>query len=404
MKIGEHYQILSELGAGGMGIVYLGVDESLEREVAIKKLRSEFSRSADVAERFRKEAVIQARLNHPNLAHLYNFFKDGDAFYIAMEYVEGTPLSQFVPLPWKHALWFYLQVLEGLEYAHSEGVLHRDVKPDNIMIGPKGDVKVMDFGIAHVLGTTRQTREKSIVGTIEYIPPEQIEGKEISQRSDIYSLGVMLFEVIAGRLPFTSENEFEMLKHHLDTPPPKLTSLVKDAPAFLDKAIARAMEKNPQDRFQTCGEFAEFIKQSAPDVASASADAFPHQVRSHEVERCVYRIDSLIKGGQFDIANRALTRALANYPGQPQISQIASSLREAERNRNDAKSMAEKAAYIQKVLSQVLDLEKKGSATEAIKAVEDALTKYPKVPAFQIAAALLKNPPQVATPVSPAAE
>jgi serine/threonine protein kinase len=391
MKVGEHFQILAELGAGGMGIVYQGVDESLEREVAIKKLRSEFSRSADVAERFRKEAVIQARLNHPNLAHLYSFFKDGDSFYIAMEFVEGTPLSRFTPLPWKHALWIFLQVLEGLEYAHSEGVLHRDVKPDNIMIGPRGEVKVMDFGIAHVLGSTRQTRDKSIVGTLEYMPPEQIEGKEIGAWSDIYSLGIMLFEIVSGRLPFTADGEFEMLKHHLETPPPKLSEFVPDAPAFLETALARAMKKNPKERFPSCRAFADFIKQAAPEVALATADSFPHQVRAHEVERCVSRIEALLNGGRLGIAARAVGRARVEYPDQPQIQRMETRLRDAEQAAKKGAGNAEKTEYIRRVLTQLREFEREGAMAPALKMSNEAVDRYPEVQAFQIASAIFKK-------------
>ena len=175
MIVGQQYKILSELGAGGMGIVYHGVDIMLEREVAIKKLRSEFSRTPDIAERFRREAKIQARLNHPNIAHLYSFFKDGDSFYIVMEFVDGTPFSRLTRMEWRQALVVFLEILEGLDYAHSLGVLHRDLKPDNIMAGPRGEVKIMDFGIAHVLGSVRQTQEQSLVGTLGYVCPEPLD-------------------------------------------------------------------------------------------------------------------------------------------------------------------------------------------------------------------------------------
>src|SRR5262249_45980142 len=153
--------------------------------------------------------------------------------------VEGVPLSRLTPLGWEHAVAIFLQVLEGLESAHSQGVLHRDVKPDNIMIGPRGDVKVMDFGIAHVLGSTRHTRDHSIIGTLDYISPEQISGKEIGPWSDIYSLGCMLFEMIAGRPPFVAEVEFALLHHHLETQAPSLSSVSAAVPGFLDDAVAR---------------------------------------------------------------------------------------------------------------------------------------------------------------------
>lgn len=277
MIVGQQYKILSELGAGGMGIVYQGVDVMLEREVAIKKLRSEFSRSGDVADRFRREAKIQASLNHPNLAHLYSFFKEGDSFYIVMEFVQGVPLSRLCPMSWQRALPLFRQVLDGLQYAHSLDVLHRDIKPDNIMVSPRGEVKVMDFGIAHVLGSVRHTRDKSIVGTLEYVPPEQIAGQQLSPRSDIYSLGILLFELISGRLPFEAAGEFELLRNHLETPPPRLSSVVPEVPAFLDQAIDRAMSKSPEDRFPSCGAMAEFLRKGAPEIFFAPPESWSRQ-------------------------------------------------------------------------------------------------------------------------------
>ena len=156
--------------------------------------------------------------------------------------------------------WFYFSIsLEGLEYAHSMGVLHRDLKPDNVMAGPRGEVKIMDFGIAHVLGSVRQTREQSIVGTLQYICPELINSKEISARSDIYSLGILLFEMVSGKLPFAAENDFALLHQHLEKEPPLLSTVAPDVPSFLDDAIFKAMlHKAPEDRFASCREMADF--------------------------------------------------------------------------------------------------------------------------------------------------
>lgn len=198
MMIGNQYKIVSELGSGGMGVVYQAVDVLLEREVAIKKLRSEFSRSPDVAQRFLREAKIQARLNHSNITQLYTCLQQSDTFYIVMEFVAGTPLNRLIPLPYERLLPLALQTLDSLEYAHSMGVLHRDIKPDNLMVTPGGVLKIMDFGIAHVLGMSRQTREKTIMGTLEYISPERITGKDPDRRSDIYVLGAVLFEALTG--------------------------------------------------------------------------------------------------------------------------------------------------------------------------------------------------------------
>src|SRR5258708_13746116 len=143
--LGNQYRIVSELGAGGMGVVYQAVDVMLEREVAIKKLRNEFTSTPEVAERFRREAKIQARLNHPNIAHLYSFFKDGEAFYMVMEFVSGTRLRSLLPMPWDRCLNPFLQILDSLEYAHSLGVLHRDLTPDNVMVTAPGPGQIIHF-------------------------------------------------------------------------------------------------------------------------------------------------------------------------------------------------------------------------------------------------------------------
>jgi serine/threonine-protein kinase len=353
-----------------MGIVYHGVDVMLEREVAIKKLRSEFSRTPDIAERFRREAKIQARLNHPNIAHLYSFFKDGDSFYIVMEFVDGTPFSKLLPMPWPQALVMFLEILEGLEYAHSLGVLHRDLKPDNIMAGPRGEVKIMDFGIAHVLGSVRQTREQSLVGTLQYVCPELINSKEISARSDIYSLGILLFEIVSGKLPFTAENDFALLHQHMEMEPPLLSTVAPDVPSFLDDAIFKAMRKAPDDRFSSCREMAEFLRTHAPDL--------PPKAIYADVNRSIRRIDSLLDGGEVDLAEMVMRET---HPGA-----------ESEAKVNAAKNAAAgahqqqgKNAYLRETLSKLRALEVSGDLAAAQTLAREALDRYPRVTAFQIA-------------------
>ena len=389
MIIGEQYKILAELGAGGMGIVYQAVDTMLEREVAIKKLRTEFTHSADVAERFRREAKIQARLNHPNLAHLYSFFKEDEVFYIVMEFVSGTPLSRLVPMPWQRALPIFGRVLEGLEYAHSLGVLHRDIKPDNIMVGAQGQVKLMDFGIAHVLGSSRQTRDKSIVGTLEYISPEQILGKEIGPWSDVYALGGLLFELIAGRLAFEVESEFALLHHHLEVVPPPLSSVAPPGvPAFLDEAVAKALAKVPADRFTSCKAMADFLRNGAPEVFTA-ANSAPHAIREDEVERSVRRIEALMNGGELDLAGRVLRQVTEDFPGQAKLTACAARLEEFRQVRSGAVKADQKSAYLSDILTKVGAMG--DNATGALKLVEAALEKYPRVPALLIAQASLRQ-------------
>jgi serine/threonine-protein kinase len=390
MMIGQ-YRMLAELGAGGMGIVYHGVDTLLELEVAVKKLRSEFARGGDVAERFRREAKIQARLNHPNLARLYTFFKEEDAFYIVMEFVDGAPLGSLLPLHWTQVLPIYLQVLDALQFAHSQGVLHRDVKPDNIMVSPRGEVKVMDFGISHVLGQARQTREKTIVGTLEYIPPEQISGKEIGPWSDIYSLGALLYETMTARPPFETESEFALLQMHLDAPPPDLNEAVPDAPPFLAYAIRTAMAKDPQQRFASCQAMADFLRQSAPHAVTPTGQL--RHVTEAEVERSVRRMDSLLSGGEIDLAALVAGRAALDYPGHPRIAQSSAKVERARAARAQGARSEEKMAFLDATLKQLAEMEQAGDIRGAILAADAALEKFPRLPALQIAAVHLRGKP-----------
>jgi serine/threonine protein kinase len=368
--VGQQYKILSELGSGGMGIVYHGVDVMLEREVAIKKLRSEFSRTADIAERFRREAKIQARLNHPNIAHLYSFFKDGDSFYIVMEFVDGTPFSKLLPMPWPQAVVMFLEILEGLEYAHSLGVLHRDLKPDNIMAGPRGEVKIMDFGIAHVLGSVRQTREQSLVGTLQYVCPELINSKEIGPRSDIYSLGILLFEIVSGKLPFAAENDFALLHQHLEVEPPLLSTVAPGVPAFLDEAIFKAMRKVPEDRFASCREMSDFLSAHAPDL--------PPKAIYADVNRSIRRIDSLLDGGEVELAAMVVNQT------NPGIA-IEGKVNAARNAAAGAQQQQGKHAYLRETLGKLAAFEAAGNREAAQELAREALDRYPRVTAFQIA-------------------
>src|SRR5215470_2034242 len=212
-----NYKILAQIGEGGMGAVYRGVDLMLEREVAIKVLRPELARQPQIVERFRAEAVTLAKLNHTNIATLHSFFRQGDDFFMVMEFVRGETLDSVLRrcggMTCEVAVPLFCQALEGIDHAHRLGIIHRDIKPANMMLttGPSvpgavatGIIKVMDFGIARVLGTARMTRQGNIIGTIEYMSPEAIQGQEVDLRTDIYSLGILLYELLTGRLPFDS--------------------------------------------------------------------------------------------------------------------------------------------------------------------------------------------------------
>lgn len=262
-QIVGNYKIEEKLGEGGMGAVYKGVDTMLDREVAIKALRPELASQTSVVERFRTEAVTLAKLNHPNIATLYSMFRQGDELYMVLEFVRGETLDSIMQkrgaLPAEEAIPVFCQVLDGIDHAHELGIVHRDIKPANMMLTEKGTLKVLDFGIARLLGSARMTRAGNIIGTLEYMAPEQVRGLETDGRSDIYALGMMLYEVLTGRLPFQTENEFELMKAQTEmmpTPPREINPAIPEA---VEAAILKAIQKNPNDRFQTGGDFRETL-------------------------------------------------------------------------------------------------------------------------------------------------
>ena len=265
-----NYRIVRELGAGGMGAVYEGVDVMVERRVAIKVLRAEIASNPELIERFRVEATTLAKLNHPGTALLYNFFREGVEYFMVMEFVPGRTLEAILrdsgKLPPDWAARILGQALDGMAHAHRMGVLHRDIKPANIMVTGEGVVKVTDFGIARMLNAARMTREGRIIGTLEYIAPERIKGEEADIRSDLYSAGVVLFETLSGRLPFVSETDFGLMQAHLNQPPPQLSALGVAIPPALEAVLLKALAKTPAERFQTAEEFRAALAAATPSA------------------------------------------------------------------------------------------------------------------------------------------
>jgi serine/threonine protein kinase len=265
-KVVGSYKITEKIGEGGMGSVFKGIDTMLEREVAIKMLRPDFTRDAEIAERFRAEAVTLAKLNHSNIATLHNFFRHEEDYFMVMEFVRGETLESLIKkhgaLAPERAIFLFGLALEGIGHAHTMSIIHRDIKPANMMFTEKGSLKVMDFGIARVLGTTRMTRQGTIIGTVDYMAPEQIKGQDSDSRTDIYSLGILLYEMVTGRVPFASDSEYGLMMAQINEAPPPPRTIVPQIPLHLEQAIMRALAKNPDARFQTVGEFRMALESS----------------------------------------------------------------------------------------------------------------------------------------------
>ena len=248
-----HYKVLEKLGEGGMGVVYRAEDTTLKRMVALKFLPHHLTSNESEQARFIQEAQAASALNHPNVCVVYGLGREGDQQYIAMEFVEGKTLREKITagsLSVKDALAYALQIGEALAEAHARGIVHRDVKAENIMVTAKNQIKVMDFGLAKLKGSMKLTRTSSTVGTLAYMAPEQIQGGEVDARSDIFSFGIVLFEMLTGHTPFRGEHEAAMMYSILNEQPQLLAQYRNDCPPDLDRIILRALEKDPEDRYQ----------------------------------------------------------------------------------------------------------------------------------------------------------
>jgi len=253
------YRIVDKLGRGGMGTVYKAVDQTLDREVAIKVLNPDLT-DADVLKRFRAEAVTLARLNHPGIATIFELHhQQDDELLMVMEFVRGETFhdlsDRLGPLAPAQAAHLCMQVLDALGHAHRGGVVHRDLKPANLMMTDSGAVKVMDFGIARVLGTEHFTHGGFMMGTPAYMAPEQVLGREIDGRADLYSVGVVLYRLLTGQLPFKADTAISMVQMQISEAPTPIVTFRPDLPAWCTAIVDRALAKSPSDRFQSAEEF-----------------------------------------------------------------------------------------------------------------------------------------------------
>jgi serine/threonine protein kinase/Tfp pilus assembly protein PilF len=270
------YKIIEELGRGGMGVVYKAEDTKLKRTVALKLLPPELTHIQEVKERFMREAQAAAALDHPNICTVYEFDEAEEKTFISMAYVEGQSLRKKIesgPLELDQALRIATQVAEGLQIAHKKGVVHRDIKSANIMVTEDNQAKIMDFGLARMTGTTLLTQEGAAMGTIAYMSPEQARGKEVDHRTDIWSFGVMLYEMLTGELPFKGEHEQAVVYSIRKDKPRPITEVNAEIPQAIEQVVEKALEKDADERYQQVDELLD-------DLKSISAGIVPEEIKA----------------------------------------------------------------------------------------------------------------------------
>lgn len=257
-KINDRYEIVGTLGEGGMANVYLAKDLILDRLVAIKVLRGDLANDEKFVRRFQREALSASSLSHPNIVEMYDVGEDNGNYYIVMEYVEGQTLKQLLKrrgaLTLSEAIDIMLQITEGIAHAHDSYIIHRDIKPQNIMIKDDGLIKITDFGVAMALNSTQLTQTNSVMGTVHYLPPEQASGKGSTIKSDIYSMGILFYELLTGILPFKGENAVEIALKHMKDPLPSVRIQNADIPQSIENIILKSTAKNPKNRYNDAKE------------------------------------------------------------------------------------------------------------------------------------------------------
>src|SRR5258705_1377260 len=266
----RRYVIKRKLGSGGMADVYLAEDQELGRRVALKLLNDRHAADDQFVERFRREAQSAAGLNHPNIVWVFGRGRAEGTYCIAMEYLDGRPRKELLvrngPTPIPIAIDYARQILGALSFAHRNGIIHRDIKPHNIVVGGDGRLKVTDFGIARA-GTSQMTEAGSIVGTAQYLSPEQARGTGVDQRSDLYSLGIVLYELLTGTLPFNGDTPVEIAMKHLSQTPELPSALRPELPRELDLVVTRALAKDPDERYQRAEEMDAALERLARGAA-----------------------------------------------------------------------------------------------------------------------------------------
>ncbi|MGA8264032.1 MAG: serine/threonine-protein kinase, partial [Ignavibacteriaceae bacterium] len=286
-----HYKILEKLGEGGMGVVYLAEDTKLERKVAIKFLPKHISSDSEERARFKIEAKAAAALNHPNIATIHSIEEADEQMFIVMEYVKGKELVDFVnknqgePLPFNDIINYTIQIAEGLSAAHKEGIIHRDIKSSNIMITNDGKIKIMDFGLAKLRGKTKLTKIGTTIGTIEYMSPEQAQGEEVDQRADIWSFGIVLYEMLTGKMPFRGEYDQAVLYSILNEDPEPVNVLNPEVSPELVQITEKALQKNLETRYASMSEILNELEIYRDKIKVETRDVLSLRMLVHRLKR-----------------------------------------------------------------------------------------------------------------------
>ncbi len=282
-KLSNRYLIDEMLGQGGMSAVYKATDPNLKRVVAVKMIHTHLSDNPDFVKRFEEEAASVAQLRHPGIIQVYDFNQDDDVYYMVLEFVPGETIQDHLKrlnesgrrLPVSKVMEYMANICDSVDYAHQRGMIHRDIKPANIMLNTQGQVILMDFGIAKIVGGQSHTATGAVVGTAMYMSPEQIRGEQPDRRSDIYSLGVTLYEMVSGQPPFQADSAMTLMMMHVNDPVPDPRKLNPEVPDALIAIINKALAKNPNDRYQTAAEMASALRAALGGIGSSTSVELP---------------------------------------------------------------------------------------------------------------------------------
>ena len=301
-KINDRYQIIKSIGEGGMANVYLAYDTILDRNVAVKVLRGDLANDEKFVRRFQREALSASSLSHPNIVEVYDVGEDNGIYYIVMEYIEGKHLKQLLKkrgkLTSEEAVDIMLQVTDGMSCAHDAYIIHRDIKPQNIMILENGLVKITDFGIAMALNSTQLTQTNSVMGSVHYLPPEQAAGKGCTIQSDIYSMGILFYELLTGTLPYKGDNAVEIALKHLKEPLPSIRKELPNIPQSIENIILRSAAKNPKNRYADAREMHDDLK-TCLDPSRANEKPYVYKYPEFDEEDALQKEKAIEKTMEF---------------------------------------------------------------------------------------------------------